>query len=147
MVYASHRWELSLNAIDDRESGVNADTLSLAPRESMQFGRALQRVMRIIIRANPKYGPVYLAKVNISDIFYQVWLQLNEILKLLGVALPSMLGTPPLVAFPLALPMGWVESPPYFTALTETARKLASAHRAPPPWGPPAGGSGRHTSV
>ena len=60
------------------------------------------------------------------------------------------------MAFPLALPMGWVESPPYFTTMTETACDLANAavkrgdrgqpHRleadaasppdspAPPPW-------------
>ncbi|KAI2507003.1 hypothetical protein MHU86_7388 [Fragilaria crotonensis] len=31
-----------------------------------------------------------------------------------------------LVAFPLALPMGWVKSPPYFTSLTETACDLAN---------------------
>ena len=31
------------------------------------------------------------------------------------------------MAFPLALPMGWVESPPYFTAFTETACDLANS--------------------
>ncbi len=41
--------------------------------------------------------------------------------------MPTSPGTPPLIAFPLTLPMGWVESPPYFTALTETACDLANA--------------------
>ena len=47
----------------------------------------------------------------------------------LGVLLPSSgrLGGEQLIAFPLALPMGWVESPPYFTAVTETACDLANA--------------------
>ena len=31
------------------------------------------------------------------------------------------------MALPLALPMGWVESPPYFTAVTETACDLTNA--------------------
>lgn len=36
-------------------------------------------------------------------------------------------GTEPLVALTLAHPMGWVESPPSFPALTETACDLANA--------------------
>jgi hypothetical protein len=91
----------------------------------MQFGRALQRVMSKIVYADPKYGPVYLAKIDIADGFYRVWLQIADIRKL-GVTLPTSSGQPLLVAFPLALPMGWVESPPYFTTLTETACDLAN---------------------
>ncbi|KAI2512410.1 adenylate kinase [Fragilaria crotonensis] len=74
----------------------------------------------------PRYGPVYMAKIDIADGFYRVWLQIADIPQL-GVALPNSPGREPLVAFPLALPMGWVESPPYFTALTETSCDLANA--------------------
>jgi hypothetical protein len=52
----------------------------------------------------------------------------------LGVAVPTTRG-PPLIAFPLTLPMGWVESPPYFTSATETACDMAS--RASGPGNPP----------
>jgi hypothetical protein len=34
---------------------------------------------------------------------------------------------PPLVAFPLVLPMGWTESPLYFCAFTETGSDLANS--------------------
>ena len=111
--------------VDYSFSGVNDDTVQLAPKESMQFGRALQRVMSTIVRADQRYGPVFLSKIDIADGFYRVWLQCDDIPKL-GVALPTTPGQPFLVAFPLALPMGWVESPPYFTALTETACDLAN---------------------
>ena len=117
--------------VDYSFSGVNADTLPLAPPEAMQFGRALQRVFTSIVRANPRYGPVHLSKIDIADGFYRVWLQLSDIPKL-GVILPSH-SSSPLIAFPLALPMGWVESPPYFTALTETACDLANAALATRP--------------
>lgn len=95
-------------------SGVNNDTLPLAPRESMQFGRALQRILAKIVYADPRYGPVFMSKIDVADGFYRVWLQHRDIPKL-GVALPTSPGEAPLVAlvaFPLALPMGWVESPP-----------------------------------
>jgi hypothetical protein len=115
----------------------------------MQFGKALQRVFTTLVHADPRYGPVYLAKIDVADGFYRVWLQLADVPKL-GVFLPIAPGCLPLVAFPLALPMGWVESPPYFTILTETAcdraNDMLSAHRAAPQQGPPSGGSGRHTS-
>ena len=66
-----------------------------------------------------------MAKIDIADGFYRVWLQIADIPQL-GVALPTTPGGDPLVAFPLALPMGWVESPPYFTSLTETSCGLAN---------------------
>ena len=44
------------------------------------------------------------------------------------MVLPTSPGEPPLIAFPLTpLPMGSVESPPYFTVLTETACDLANS--------------------
>ena len=91
----------------------------------MQFGRALQRILTQIVHSDPTYGPVRLAKIDIADGFYRVWVQLQDIPKL-GVALPMAPGKPPLVAFTLALPMAWVESPPYFTTLTETSCDLAN---------------------
>ena len=61
--------------VDFTFSGVNQDTVPLAPREAMQFGRALQRVCRKIVRANPRYGPVHMTKIDIADGFYRVWVQ------------------------------------------------------------------------
>ena len=114
--------------VDYTFSGVNQDTARLAPKEAMQFGRAFQRVLTQIVHADPRFGPPKLAKIDIADGFYRVWLQWQDIPKL-GVLLPSsgVAGSAQLVAFPLALPMGWVESPPYFTTLTETACDLANA--------------------
>jgi hypothetical protein len=113
---------------------VNADTVPLAPKEAMQFGRALHRVIRGIIRADPRFGHVYLCKVDIADGFYRVWLFLADIPRL-GLAFPTSPGETPLVALPLALPMGWVNSPPYFAAATETVADLANQrlhHRTNP---------------
>lgn len=112
--------------VDYSFSDVNAETVHLAPAEAMQFGRALQRICTAIVHANRRYGPVHLAKIDIADGFYRVWIQIDDVPKL-GVALPTSLGSQPLVAFPLALPMGWVLSPPYFTVLTETACDIANA--------------------
>jgi hypothetical protein len=104
---------------------INKDTLKMAPEQSMQFGKAIERLMQGLTRANPKFGDNNLYKVDISDGFYRVPLALSSILKL-GVALPTFPGMPPLIAFPLVLPMGWTESPPFFCAFTETICDLTN---------------------
>ena len=118
--------------VDYTFSGVNDDTLQWAPREAMQFGRALQRVFATLVHADPRYGPVHMAKIDVADGFYRVWVQLADVPKL-GVILPTSPSSAPLIAFPLALPMGWVESPPYFSVITETACDLANQMLTSPP--------------
>lgn len=105
--------------------GINDDTVKLAPTRSMQFGKANERLWSKILQANPKFGPLYMYKLDISDGFYRVHLSTSGVPKL-GVCLPPFPGLPPLVAFPLVLPMGWTESPPYFCTLTETVADLAN---------------------
>ncbi len=105
--------------------GVNDDTLPLAPQEAMQFGHALDRYLRELLLADPANGPLYMLKLDISDGFYRVALAPQDIPKL-GVVFPTREGEEPLVAFPLVLPMGWKNSPPIFSAATETAADLAN---------------------
>lgn len=77
--------------VDYSFSELNAETLQLAPAEAMQFGRALNRVLKRIVAADPRYGPVHLAKIDIADGFYRVWVQFNDVPKL-GVVLPTSPG-------------------------------------------------------
>ena len=116
---------------------INIDTINYAPKEAMQFGRTLERILYQIRHANPRYGHVYLAKVDLSDGFYRVALNDSAIAKL-AVALPRFPGEEQLLALPLVLPMGWAESPPFFCAVTETVADLAnqwpaSSHPLPHP--------------
>lgn len=104
---------------------VNADTAQLAFKEAMQFGKTLKRLLRRIHRANPRFGPVYLSKIDLSDGFYRLWLRPEDTLKL-AVLIPGKPGEPPLLGIPLTNPMGWSESPPNFSACTETVADLAN---------------------
>ena len=106
--------------------GVNDETLPLAALESMQFGNALDRILREILMADPRYGPVELMKIDLSDGFYRVDLNVGDVPKL-GVVFPTEPGEEQLVAFPLVLPMGWTNSPPHFSSFTETITDLANA--------------------
>jgi hypothetical protein len=79
----------------------------------------------VILDANPCFGPVYMCKIYIADGFYRIWLLLADIPKL-DMVLPTKDGEEPLVGSPVALPMGWVNSPSYFCAATETIYDLAN---------------------
>ena len=112
--------------VDYTFSSVNEDTVIDAPTESMQFGRTLHRLLSRILHADPRFGHVYISKIDIADGFYRIWLRACDI-PILGVLFPTVPGAPDLIGFPLTLPMGWVQSPPFFSAATETVADLANA--------------------
>jgi hypothetical protein len=122
--------------IDYSFSKVNGETITLAPDDAMQFGSALERIITQIVKADQRFGPVEFIKIDIADGFYRIWVKAEDIPKLC-VAIPNLDSEEPLVAFPLALPMGWTQSPPYFCAMTETVADLANEriaqHHVPPP--------------
>ena len=122
--------------------GVNADTVPLTAPEAMQFGHALPRLLEVIGRADGRHGPVHLIKVDVADGFYRIHLNPDHVARL-GVIIPPAPNGQRLVAFPLALPMGWTNSPPLFSAATETVthmtnhafrtkRRPAGSHRLEP---------------
>jgi hypothetical protein len=121
--------------VDYSFSGLNQETCTIAPSDAMQFGTALQRIVESIVNANPRFGPVLLCKVDISDGFYRVGVRPADVPKL-GVIFPSASDQEQLVAFPLVLPMGWKNSPPYFCAITETVADVTNErirhHHQPP---------------
>ena len=113
--------------VDYTFSGVNEATVKLAPPESMQFGKALDRIIQKAAEANPRHGIVNLSKYDLADAFMRVGLAPSMILKL-AVAVPTTSpDEDPLIAVPMVLPMGWMESPPAFCTVTETIADLANA--------------------
>jgi hypothetical protein len=117
--------------MDYTYNGVNQASLPLAPRQAMQFGHSLQRILQQLAYANPSYGPPLLAKLDLADGYYRIPLSASAALEL-AVVLPSDQTGEPLIGLPLSLPMGWSNSPPYFCAFTETCADLANTRPAPP---------------
>jgi len=115
--------------------GTNDESSGFAPKEAMQFGKTLERLLYRIRHSNPAFGPVYMNKIDIANGFYNVQLH-PELVPNLACTMPSYEGEPPLVAIPFSLPMGWVESPPAFSAVTETIADLGN-HRMHHQYAPP----------
>ena len=100
--------------------------VSCSPK-AMQFGCALEWVLRKVATADPTQSPLYLLKIDLSDGFYHVHLHVQDA-PLLGVAFPMAPGELLLMAILLVLPMGWTESPPYFCTTTERIVDLANLY-------------------
>eukprot|EP00957_Ditylum_brightwellii_P002143 164882-Ditylum_brightwellii.AAC.1 len=76
--------------------------------------------------ADPAYGPVFMSKVDLADAYMQVWIRLEDVPQLAFIV-PRHKGDPePLVGFHLSVPMGYIESAPFFCSTTETVADLAN---------------------
>ena len=84
---------------------VNQQTLNIALKEAMQFGRTLWRLLFCTHNANDQFGPVYMSKVDLSNGFYRLWLRPKDTHRL-AVLFPSRPDEPDLIGIPLANPMG-----------------------------------------
>ena len=116
---------------------VNSCTIPHAPPEAMQFGKALLRCMFLVRHCHWKFGPPRLAKHDVSDGFYRMFLQARACLRL-AILLPSYEGETPLVGVPMSCTMGWTQSPPTFSTMSETVCDLANAwFQASPRQAPP----------
>ena len=91
----------------------NKETIDIFANDAMRFVHSLERFLRQMLLANPTQGPVEMIKVDVSDGFYRMCLNRQDITKL-GIVFPTLHGKQCLVSLPLALPMGWKNSLPIF---------------------------------
>ena len=66
----------------------NAETLPIACLSAMQYGRALDFLIRKIVYADPALGYIYLLKADVSDGFYRIGLRPEDAPKL-GLIFPQ----------------------------------------------------------
>ena len=93
----------------------------------MKFGSAFQRLLWETFQAEPKWGTLFIMKGYVSNSFYQICLW-AQCLARLGLFMPlDIRYVESLIAPPLVDTMEWVESPPFFTDLSETAVDLGNA--------------------
>ncbi len=108
---------------------VNSTTIKTAPKGSVdQLGHVLHRIIHAFASANiHNTRPIYMAKWDIKDGFWRLGCEDDQEWNFAYV-LPSSVGPNPSLVIPTSLQMGWIESPAYFCAASETARDVASQH-------------------
>ena len=96
----------------------------------MKFGTCLPHILQQIWEADPQYGPVYLLKLDVSDAFHRCVLCPADVGTFSYVVPPLSSDTAIYLCVELVLPMGWVSSPPFFYAASDTAEDLANTYLA-----------------
>ena len=97
--------------------------MPLATMDTMEFGHALDCILLEILLAGPSMGPVQLKKIHLSDGFYPIGLNVDDIPKLRVVVFPTKPGQELLITSLLGMKKN---SQPFFCAATENIADLAN---------------------
>ena len=108
------------------QSGLNRVAVRLAPDKAMQFGAAGFCLLQKIVHANTLGGPVFMDKTDISDAYMRVWIRLQDIPRMAFIVPPLPTNMEQLIGFHLSLPMGYVESAPFFCIVPETIADMVN---------------------
>jgi hypothetical protein len=113
----------------DMLKSVNESTTLSAPAGAIdQLGHVLSRVIHAMAEAAEEEDTkVFMCKFDIKDGFWRMNCKSGEEWNFAYV-LPQEEGKPVKLVIPKSLQMGWVESPPYFGAGSETARDIAEQY-------------------
>ena len=107
---------------------VNNTTVKTAPKGAIdQIGHVLPRIIHAFAAAEDD-AKIFMAKWDIKDGFWRLDCEQGEEWNFAYVQ-PSTARTNNVsLVVPTSLQMGWIESPPYFCAASETARDVASQY-------------------
>ena len=108
-------------------AAVNDTTVKSAPKGAIdQLGECLMRIIHAFAEADDD-AKIFMAKWDIKDGFWRMDCREGEEWNF-SYVLPQPEGEPVMLVVPTSLQMGWVESPPYFCAASETARDIATEY-------------------
>jgi hypothetical protein len=105
---------------------VNDTTIKTAPKGALdQLGHSLSRIIHAFAESDDSQDVnIFMAKWDVKDGFWRMMCEEGEEWNFAYV-LPQRAGETVKLVVPTSLQMGWVESPPYFCAASETARDIA----------------------
>jgi hypothetical protein len=117
------------------QKSVNDSMVLQAPSQSVkEIGKVLPRLLQYMHDTPPGLHILF-SKLDISDGFWRLTVRLADSFNFAYV-LPQPDGEPIRIVVPASLQMGWVESPPLFCTVTESARDLTQhllANKVPLP--------------
>ncbi len=106
---------------------VNDTTTKTAPHASVdQLGHSHSRLIHAFAEASDN-DKIFMAKWDIKDGFWCLNCQVGEEYNFAYV-LPQAEGAPTTLVIPTSLQMGWIESPGFFCAASETSRDVATTY-------------------
>ena len=80
----------------------------------MLFGGTMKRVIKHILAADPRLGPVYLRKVDPEDTYMRLWVRVEDTPITTFIIPKKNRGDEQFVGFHLSPPMGFHDSASFF---------------------------------
>jgi hypothetical protein len=115
-----------------RLPSVNESTVKTAPQGAIdQMGHVLSRIIHAFAEAKED-SKIFLAKWDIKDGFWRLDCEEGQEWNFCYVLPASNADAPIELVVPTSLQMGWIESPPYFCAASETGRDVATQYMETP---------------
>ena len=109
-----------------RYSNLNYETLPIAAMSAMQYGQALECLIKEVVIAYLALGPVNVLKADVSDGFYHIGLHPSDAPNM-GLIFTLEVEDDNLAAIPITLPMGEKNSLPIFCTATDNVVDLENA--------------------
>ena len=107
---------------------LNEITSSESPQEAMSFGGALQCILWHILATDQALGTVYISKVYLAYTYMRLLVCLEDVPYVLFLIQKCNTNGAQLVGFHLSLPMGFIDSAPYF-CMAEKQLPTLPTHR------------------
>jgi hypothetical protein len=106
---------------------VNDSTVKMAPQGALhQLGHTLSLIIHAFAKAEDN-AKNFMAKWHVKDGFWRMDCEVGKEYNFGYIFLQDE-GKPITLVASMSLQMGWIESPPYFCAATETARDIAAEY-------------------
>ena len=86
--------------------------------EAMRFGGALLRILKQVLTTKPRLGPFYLGKVDLADAYMRLWVSMEDVPSVAFLIPKKIPSDTHMVVFHLSLPMGYIDSAPFFCMAT-----------------------------
>ena len=84
------------------------------------------RILKNVLTADPRLGPVYLSKVDLEDAYMRLWVSMEDFPSVAFLIPKKTPNNTQLVGFHIFLPIGYIDSAPYFCMAKETVANLAN---------------------
>ena len=94
--------------------------------EAILFRGALMRILKKVLTVDPRLGPVYLSKADLADAYMSLWVRMEDVPSVDFLIPKNTPSNTQLMRFHLFLPIGYIDSAPYFGMATETVADLAN---------------------
>ena len=92
----------------------------------MGFGGELLYILMKVLTTDSCPGTVYLSKVDLADAYMRLWVRMEDVPSSAFLIPKKTPSNTQLVGFHISVPMGYIDSAPYFCMAMDTVADLAN---------------------